>query len=439
MLLAQESQGLLRACDEFLAVGVHVLHEQGHDIIECGGEEQLVALLQVAYHEENVQHAAGKRLVRVIVNHLLGIGDGLLPDILQRAGKHGVIETVESNEVAYLVVHVALSRAVRNLDDRAFVAPALHINVSQCSKVVEHHHHQAELIGDKGIIVYKVILILEGVERKRQGELVVDGQMLLFIEVVQGVLAIVVLVEQTLLSDVFRLAAFQRHAHLEAPHNAAVIIVRVVNLHVRHQHGEVLLGSTCQPGLVVASVAKPRDNLLQLEQELPVVADKLAYLVHQEEDAVVRIVLGSDVFLQFPAENSRADVLLVFLDGFLYGICSDGGYQLFGNLQQVVKECYGEAGSLFAPVEPFVGKALLEGIELSVLVEHFFKMLRHCEVLAVVTAELVELIPEYLREHLALLRIGVVYRAYVEKHHVDGGLANPGGKDVEVGRRHLTL
>ena len=55
---------------------------------------------------------------------------------------------------------------------------------------------------------------------------------------------------------------------------------------------EVLLGGATYPGFLAAVAGQCCDNLLELQEQLGITADELAYLIDEEEDAIILAFAG---------------------------------------------------------------------------------------------------------------------------------------------------
>ena len=70
----------------------------------------------------------------------------------------------------------------------------------------------------------------------------------------------------------------------------------------REKLGQILLGGATNPYAAFRCLTETGNNLLQLKQKLLTIADKLADLIHKEEEAIV-VTLVCEVMTYFSAEG----------------------------------------------------------------------------------------------------------------------------------------
>ena len=115
------------------------------------------------------------------------------------------------------------------------------------------------------------------------------------------------------------LCAFERHLHLEASLDLAFLVFLLGYVAVVHNLGEVLLGSTCHPYLVLTCLGEFGDNLLKVEVAVTFLVDELAHFIGKKNQTVV-IPLVFEVRGQFHTEAVDAEYGIALDDALTYAI-----------------------------------------------------------------------------------------------------------------------
>ena len=186
----------------------------------------------------------------ILASHADGIVNGFLAASLQTFLEHVVIQFIEGNEFAHLFVGIVLCRRVDDLDDASLVTFYLFGYIAEVQEGVEHLHDEFELVRHKRVISHEIVLRLVGHITVWQFELESESSLLLVVEFFQRRHHTFLLIENTLLSDDFRLSAFQRYLHLKAAFNLTFLVFLLCYIAVVEHFGEVLLSGTSHPNLV---------------------------------------------------------------------------------------------------------------------------------------------------------------------------------------------
>ena len=149
-----------------------------------------------------------------------------------------------------------------NLDDASLVTLYLLGYVAQGKEGVEHLHDELKLIGNERIVGHEVFPAVVAAIRVGQLELKVESRFLFIIQLLQIWLHLLFLVENTLLGDDLGLCTFKRYLHLKASLDFSLLVFLLCDVAFVHNLGEVLLGSTCHPYLVLARLGEFGDDFL---------------------------------------------------------------------------------------------------------------------------------------------------------------------------------
>ena len=95
------------------------------------------------------------------------------------------------------------------------------------------------------------------------------------------------LIKNTLLSNYFRLGAFQGNLHFEAAFNLTFFVFLLCNVAVIKNFREVLLSCTSYPNLVITGFGELGDDFLQVQVAVTLLVDELANFIGQHNQAVV--------------------------------------------------------------------------------------------------------------------------------------------------------
>ena len=161
----QESQHLRYIFLDDSFVGIHLCHQERHDVVNRSRESLLVHIRKIAYHKKNIDYSAIERLLFVILDKFQGftrIRYGTLTKMLHGALEHGTKEPVEWDEFAHLTFCCFLGYGESDVQQGTFVALHLFVYIVHVDKRIEHSHNQLELIGYKWIESCKVFLVLIG-------------------------------------------------------------------------------------------------------------------------------------------------------------------------------------------------------------------------------------------------------------------------------------
>ena len=232
--------------------GIHFRHEQCNHIVDGGGELLLVLLLQVAYHEEDIDHAAVECLFLLVLDDiecLPCVLESPLPQVLHGALHHRAKELVERDELTHFHVLRLTGDGISDVDERTLVALHLLVHIVHGLERVEHLLDELELVGHERIVGHEVVLVAIGLVGAGQDKLRVELGFVLRIHVGQHHLGFTFLVEDTFLRDILRRSALQGGAHLEASENLSDLVLRVggAAAHVAHHLFQCLLGGAGNP------------------------------------------------------------------------------------------------------------------------------------------------------------------------------------------------
>ena len=249
--------------------GIHFRHEQRNHIVDGGRELLLVLLLQVAYHEEDIDHATVERLFLLVLNDIESLAcvlESPLPQVLHRSLHHRAKELVERDELTHLHVLRLTGDGIGDVDERTLVALHLLVHIVHGLEGVEHFLDELELIGYERIVGHEVVLVAIGLVGAGQDKLRVELGLVLRIHVGQHHFRFAFLVEDTLLRDIFRRSALQGSAYLETSENLSDLILRVggAAAHVAHHLFQCLLGGAGYPYPRLADFFQPLDQRLEL-------------------------------------------------------------------------------------------------------------------------------------------------------------------------------
>ena len=230
------------------------------------------------------------------------------------------------------------------------------------------------------------------------------------------------------MGDDLGLCAFERHLHLEASLDLAFLVFLLGYVAVVHNLGEVLLGGTCHPYLVLTCLGEFGDNLLKVEVAVTFLVDELAHFIGKKNQTVV-IALVFEVGGQFHTEAVDAEYGVALDDALAYAIHRECRCQFLGNVEHPVQFVVYEVGSHTGviPVAPFLGYTLLESFKHTLFLQGLFEVLSQGDIELIEATLAVELIPEYMQESLLLVGRVVVARFEIEDAGVDGGTFQPVG------------
>ena len=438
VVVAKEIHNFLYLVLDGKARSVHVVDKERGDVVDGGREVVLVVLRYVAHHEEHVSHTDGKACPLGSVSlvgacHAQGIVHRFLSASLQAFLEHIVVELIEGDELARFGICVCLGSGVDHLDDASLVALHLLGHIAEVEERVEHLHDQSELVRHKGIIIHEILLRLVAVVRRRQLELQVETCLIFIVERSKFWLHLLFLVENTLLGNHLGLCAFERYFYFEASFNLALLVFFFCDVAVIHNLGEVLLGGTSHPHLVVASLGELGDNLLEVEIAVALLVDELAHLIGKEDKAVI-IALVFQIGGKLHAEAVDAHIGIALDDALADAVHGECRRQLLGYVEYPVQLVVDEVGShaRVVPVGTFLGDTLLEGFEHTFLLKWLFEVLCQGDVELVEATLAVELVPEDMKESLLLVGGVVVARFEVEDASVDGGTLQPVGDGEQL-------
>ena len=377
IVVAEELHNLLYLVLDGEARGLHVVDQQGGDVVDGCREDELVGLRDIADHEEDVDHPDGQLRVTLIgACHTDGIINRLLSTSLQALLKHIVVQFVEGDELAQFGIGIGLCRRVDDLDDASLVALHLLGDIAQGEERVEHLHDELELIGHKGIVGHEVLLAVVAAVGVGQLELEVKSSFLAVVQCLQVGLHLLFLVENTLLGNDLGLCAFERHLHLEASLDLAFLVFLLGYVAVVHNLGEVLLGSTCHPYLVLTCLGEFGDNLLKVEVAVTFLVDELAHFIGKKNQTVV-IALVFEVGGQFHTEAVDAEYGVALDDALAYAIHRECRCQFLGNVEHPVQFVVYEVGShtRVIPVASLLSYTLLESFKHTFFLQGLFEVL----------------------------------------------------------------
>ena len=431
-LLFQILEDILSIVAKLKLVLVNIGHQEGDDIVNRRREDLLVRSGQVAKHEEDASHPHAEVLVLVCRNDGIRIMNRLESGILETGLEHGTKELVKRNELADLFLLGFLCGLVGNLEHGALVTLDFSVNVLELNESIEHLHDQRELIRNEGIVVDELLFVRVALVSSRQLELGGNGVFLILVKLSKSHDCIFILVQDTLLGDLFCIGSLKGDLLLETAHNLAVFVSGLENLMSGKQLGQILLGSTSYPNAAVRGLAETGDNLLQLEQKLLPVADELANLIHEEEEAVV-VALVRKVVTNLGAERLRSQSDSIALDVLIDGIIGKIRLYGLGDINQFTERRNREGLGVILPVIPFGLKSLLEGIQLTMLGKRALQILGQSYVELVESSEGIEFLPESFGESRAIASVSIDLRTNVEKDAVNLSILKPDGEIADIG------
>ena len=163
VVVAKELNHLFHLVLDVEARSLHIVDKERGYIIQCGREDQLVGLRDVADHEEHVGYSHGKTgalwsVGLVSASHAQSIIHSLLSTSLQSFFEHVIIEFVERDELAQLSICICLGSRVDYLDDASLVTFYLLGHIAEVEERVENLHNQLKLIRHERVVVHEIIL-----------------------------------------------------------------------------------------------------------------------------------------------------------------------------------------------------------------------------------------------------------------------------------------
>ena len=148
-------------------------------------------------------------------------------------------------------------------------------------------------------------------------------------------------------------------------------------------------------------------------------ANELAHLIDEEQDAEVTIMLILYKLLHFCSKCFYRNIHLVVENTGTYDIHRKRRINLFSHLQGKVKTTCCKARDIALPIITLTLHIFLELLELTVVVKSFLKILSKSEVKRIISTLCIKLVPENSSERSCLICIHVMYVANVEHHHFD--------------------
>ena len=184
-LIHQERKHLRNLLLDGSLVGIHLGHEQRHDVVDGGGKALLVAVRKIADHKQHIYYPTIESLLLLILNQiqcLTCIRHGTLPQMLHGALEHGTKETVKGDKFTHLTLGGFLGDGERDVEQGTLVSLYLLVHIVHVDKGVEHLHNQLELVRYKGIERRKICLIFVRLVSAWQNKLRIEHGFILFIE-----------------------------------------------------------------------------------------------------------------------------------------------------------------------------------------------------------------------------------------------------------------
>ena len=146
-------------------------------------------------------------------------------------------------------------------------------------------------------------------------------------------------------------------------------------------------------------------------------ANELAHLIDEEQDAEVTIMLILYKLLHFCSKCFYRNIHFVVENTSTYDIRRKRGINLFSHLQSKVKTTCSKARDIALPIISLALHIFLELLELTVVVKSFLKILSQGKVKRVIATLCIKLIPENGSERCCLISIHVMYVTNVEHYH----------------------
>ena len=403
---------------------VHFGHEQGYYIVYCRQEGRFVNIRKVTYHKEHIHNTTIELLLFRVCNVfecLTCIGNGTLTKMLHGPLEHGTKEAVERDKLPNFHISGFLSYGEGDVDERTFISLHLLIDIVHVDKRVEHLHDELELIGHKRIASNEIFLACICFVLTGQYELGIEFRLVLVEHIAKRNLDITFLFKNTLLGDILRRCALQRCTHLETSKNLANLVFWIAGIatHIAYHLFQGLLRRTSYPAARLTNFIETLHQRLKLKQKVTVLANELAHLIDEEQDAEVTIMLILYKLLHFCSKCFYRNIHFVVENTGTYDIRRKCWVNFFGHLQGKVKATSSKARDIALPIIALALHILLELLELTVVVKSFLKILSQGKVERVVAALCIKLVPENGCERCCLISIHVMHVTNVEHHHLD--------------------
>ena len=200
----------------------------------------------------------------------------------------GRVETVQRHQHADLFSGQLDGRGLERVEHGALATGQVQAGGAVTADGLEHLLHQLELVGGEGVVADEVQLVgirLEGHADMAEGELVLEDVALGAVDGCERRTGLLGLAQQALLDDLVDVGAGKGQAGLEAALDLGEVI-GPRGTHLAQDGVDVLLRGDHDPSPAAADGAEVLGDGLQVEHEMGVLADELADLVHQEDDAV---------------------------------------------------------------------------------------------------------------------------------------------------------
>ena len=278
-LALQAQQAGLDLAAQGEAVGVDAVDEEGDQVVDIAAD-----LVDVADQEQGLEEPGVEGLQLVVA---LGVVDGGLDHAFEEA-LDGRVEAIHGHQHAHRLGAELHGGGLEGVEHGALAAGQVQAGDPMAADGLEDLLHQLELVGREGVDVGEVLGVgigLEGHADVAEAELVLEDVGAGAVERGQLGPGGVGLGQQTLLDDLVDVAAGQGQPGLEAALNLGKV-VGLAGAHLAEDGVDVLLGGDHHPGAPAAGGAEVLGDGLEAEHQVGVLADELADLVHQEDQAM---------------------------------------------------------------------------------------------------------------------------------------------------------